>query len=407
MEISNRSELIPGARKLLKLAQRDRAEASRIMAELTIDEQVAAICEAPLSQRASILDLAPHPEQVIPGLPEAELCFLCKQVGVSDAAWLLSCATTAQINACLDLDAWRGLTPDRRSLDAWLASLAEAGEETLQRAAQSMDPELLSLYLRHHVYVELKPSGDEDWQPPEGGQTLEGQFYFIAREKNDDLAPLQRLLHTLFQKDYWLYFRMMQSVVEEFETETEEWALRWRTGRLEDLGFPSWDASMRIYGFMRRERMAEVPIDVDPLRLSEWALPVWISDLPAAKDASHSLFTAVAELDSDERQSFFYSFIALANAVAVADKRPLGDADTLPDTIEKAASVASLGLDHLASENALTGPEVLRRVSLERLFRVGVNLAPDGVRPSLEEDGDAEEEAADEAGDEASPTGSG
>jgi hypothetical protein len=396
MAILDRQNLIPGARELIKLARSDRSAAGKVMAELTLEEQVAAVCEAPLSLRASILDLAPHPEHVVPLLPEAELCFLCKYVGVSDAAWLLSLATTTQITACLDLDAWRGLSPDRNSLDAWLASLAEAGDETLARAAQSMDPEILALYLRYHVRVELKPSGDEDWQPPEGGQTLEGQFYFMARAEGDDLAPLMRLLHVLFQKDYWLYFRMMQSVTEELEPEIVEWALRWRTGRLEDLGFPSWDSSMRIYGFLRSNHLSDVPIEFEPLTLSEWALPVWISDLPAAADSNHSLFRAVTELDADERQAFFYAFIALANKVAVADRRPLGDADTLPDTIEKAASVTSVGLDHVASQNGLAPVEALRRASLERLFRVGVNLAPEGVRPSLS---DAEEDSSDEPGE--------
>jgi hypothetical protein len=74
----------------------------------------------------------------------------------------------------------------------------------------------------------------------------------------------------------------------------------------------------------------------------------------------------------------------------------LGDADTLPDTIEKAASVTSVGLDHVASQNGLAPVEALRRASLERLFRVGVNLAPEGVRPSLS---DAEEDSSDEPGE--------
>lgn len=380
------------ARHLLKLAQEDREAARSVMESMPLDQQVAAVCEAPLAMRTRLLDLCPAPEEVVPRIPEAELCFTCKAAGVSDSSWILAHATEDQLVACVDLDAWTGLAPDVRKLDGWMAALAEAGPDTLLRAAQAMDPEMLALYLRDHVTVALKPSGDEDWEPPDGGQTLEGQFYFVARREGDDLAALARLLQVLFERDYWLYFRMMQSVVEESRTEIEEWALRWRTGRLEDLGFPSWDRAMRIYGHLRPDRLAELPLEPGDIEHTRWQLPVWISDLPVAADSRHAVFRAAGRLDADGRAAFFYAFLTLANKVAVADRRDLGDADTLPDTIEKAAAVASRGLEHVASENGIELVDALRRVPVEHLFRIGVNLAPAGVRPppsDLDQEDDA------------------
>jgi len=366
---------------ILKLARENREEARAQMKTLGLDEQVAAVCEAPIAWRSRMLELCPHPESIVPLLPEAELCFTCKQVGVDDAAWLLNYASEDQIIACLDLDAWQGLSPDQNDLDRWLAALAEAGDPTLVRAARSMDTEMLALYLRDHIAVDLKPSGDNDWQPPEGGQTLDGQFYYIARRKNDDLAVLIRLLRVLFEHDYWLYFRILQSVEEEQQAELEEWALRWRMGRLEDLGFPSWDRSMQIYGYLRSDRLGELPKESRSIETSEWPLPVWITDLPSAADHRHSVFRAVAEFDDEERARFFYAFINLANQVAVADQSDLADADTLPGAIEKAARISSLGLEHLSMNNELDLSEVLRRVDLRHLFRVGVHLSPEGTRP--------------------------
>ena len=381
-----RNELVPRARELILLAQTE-AKAARIaMAELSPEEQVAAVCEAPLAMRMRILNLAESPEDLIPRIPEAELCFTCKVIGLDDASWLLSQATPEQIVACVDLDAWKGIMPDIGKLDGWIASIVEAGEETIFKAASSLDPEVLALYLRAHADVELKPSGDEDWQPPEGGQTLEGQFYVVARKKNDDLSALMRMIQVLFQKDYWLYFRLMHSVREESLTEVQEWALRWRSGRLEDLGFPTWDRAMRIYGILRPSQWADLPESTDAIETGNWELPIWIAELPASREGGHSLFRAVAELKDEERARFFFAFIALANQIAVADQKDLGDAETLPSTLEKAARVSSLGLDHIASENTLGAAEVLRRISPERLFRVGVNLEPDGVRPALTDD---------------------
>jgi hypothetical protein len=39
------------------------------------------------------------------------------------------------------------------------------------------------------------------------------------------------LLRTLFEEDYWTYFRLMQGALWELASDTEEWALRWRSGR--------------------------------------------------------------------------------------------------------------------------------------------------------------------------------
>ncbi len=384
---------LPDVRALLKLAREDRTAARTIVSDLTTEAQAAAVCEAPLAQRRALLDLVPEPEAVIPLLPEAELCFTCKAIGVDDAAWLLSHATEHQLVACVDLDAFEDLRPSPGRLDSWWASLAEAGPETMLRAARAIDPELIALYVRHHVRVDLKPAGtDNDWQPPDGGQTIDGQFYIVARDEKDDLAPLLAMLYTLFEHDYWLYFRMLQAAEHELVTDLEEWALRWRTGRLEDLGFPSWDESMRIYGFLRSDRFGDLPAEAAALDLERWAMPVWITDLPASAQAGSLLFRTVAELDGAERQGFFYAFIALANRVAVADRLELSDAETLPSTIEKAARVASGGLEEIARTTGLSAADVLRRVPLERLFRVGVNVSDTDERPAplttAEDDGD-------------------
>ena len=122
-------------------------------------------------------------------------------------------------------------------------------------------------------------------------------------------------------------------------------------------------------------------------------------ELPALANTLHTILVTAAELEANERRAFFYSFISLANKVAVADRCGLGEADTLPDTIEKAALVSSRGLEHIAMKAGLTLIETLRRVALERLFRVGVNLQPEGIRPSPAELDDEEEQHSENSGE--------
>jgi hypothetical protein len=190
----------------------------------------------------------------------------------------------------------------------------------------------------------------------------------------DDLEDVLALLETLFRHDYWFYHRLLQALGAELDTESEEWALRWRSARLQDLGFPPLADAKRIYSFVRKEQLAKLPPEPHALEVGEWPLPVWMPSLPVGSEAGHLLFRALAALPEPERRPLLYAFLALANRVAVADALPLGDAETLPAALEKAARVASLGLEHLARENGLDPVAVLRFATLERLFVVGANL---------------------------------
>ena len=367
-------------KQLLELARRDRAAAERAVGELSPDEQLALVCEAPLAARARILDLVPEPEKLVPRMPPAELCFTVKAIGLSDAAWLLEYATPEQTVAALDLDAWRGQELDTRAANEWLEALARTSPDARLRAVEALDTELLTLALRTRIGVVQRPDDAEGWDPPPGSRTLEGKFHFWALAEGDDLADVVALLETLFEGAYWDYFRLMLALQWELVSDSEEWALRWRTGRLEDLGFPTWDDAMRIYRYLEPERRSELPADEQPLDVAAWDLPVWIPQLPTLRGDGERLFRAIAALDDDERRASFYAFVALANRAAVADRLPLGDAESTPRAIAKTARLASAGLAHLADAHALDDAGVLRRVSLERLFRIGANLDPKGAK---------------------------
>jgi hypothetical protein len=368
------------ARRILDLARTDRDAARRALAEQPVEAQVELVCETPVARRAALLDLLAEPERVIPLLPEAELCFTVKAVGLESASWLLEHATSDQLVACLDLDAWQDDLPDRRNLDGWIGALLDAGEEPLLRGLGSLDPELLSLYLKGHLEVFLR-SGDDDWQPPAGADTLDGQFFFRALG-DGDIARIVGMLRTLFEHDYWSYFRLLQSVIWEVEPELEEWALRWRAGRLEDLGFPPWEEAMGIYRYLPPDQLAALPPDLTPLTpASRWQLPVWMPSLPASVDESALLFRSIGRLEEEERRTAFHALVALANKIAVADRMPLSDSESTPRAIAKAARFASAGLEFLAGEQGLDPVEILRRAPLDRLFRVGANLDPAAAKP--------------------------
>ena len=369
------------SRRLRKLIRGDRAAAGRSLSALPLDAQVGFVCDTPVEQRAAVLAALDAPEPVIAALPEAELCFTLKAIGLHDSGWILEHATPDQVVAAVDLDVWSGSELDLTALSEWIDAIATTDRPALLRAVLALDPELAVLFLQSRIHVVQKPTDDEGFEPPPGAQTLEGQFHLVAKRDDDDLSAVITVLRALFEDDYWVYFRLMQGVIWELESDATEWALRWRRGRLEDLGFPPWDDAMRIYRFIAPAQRATLDEASRPLDIAAWSLPIWMPSLPGAPDSRHRVLRAMAQLRDEERRTCFFAIIALANRVAVADKLPLSDAESTPRAIEKAARFASDGLAHIAEETGLADLEVLRRVSLERLFAVGANLDPASARP--------------------------
>src|SRR5262249_55227454 len=153
---------------------------------------------------------------------------------------------------------------DVATANEWLQAIARTSPEARVRALEALDTELLVIALRARIGAVQRPPDAEGWTPPASSQTLEGQFHYWALSDGDDLADVTEHLRALFEIACWSYFRVMQAIEWELGSDSEEWALRWRTGRLEDLGFPTWDDAMRVYRFLDPSARRELPAEAPP-----------------------------------------------------------------------------------------------------------------------------------------------
>jgi hypothetical protein len=365
--------------ELIALARRDPRAAEQALAALPIAAQVAVVCEAPLAERGRILGLMPDPEALIPELPPAELCFTIKAIGLADAAWVLEYVTPEQTVAALDLDAWRGNEIDLATANEWLEALARTSPESRVRALEALDAELLTLTLQARIGVVQKPDEKEGWTPPESSQTVEGQFYYWALADGDDLADVTDHLRALFEAAYWSYFRLMQAVQWELGSDSEEWALRWRTGRLEDLGFPTWDEAMRIYRFLDPARGARIAPEA-PAPLPSGRFPCGCRSCPRPAARAIACFAR-----SPSRRGRAPRELLRVRRTRQPDRggRPPAARRRRVDAHcdRKGGALRERGLAYLAAEHGLRDVELVRRVGLEQLFRVGANLDPESARP--------------------------
>jgi Family of unknown function (DUF6178) len=313
-----------------------------------------------------ILDVA-DPGALVRALPADELYFTIREIGLSDAAELVGLASAAQFKVFLDLEAWRqGRFESRRALP-WLRA-ARAGSLSDSKAAArwtrkrtELDRELVFLLLRESIEVhDLREDddppvdGERAWRTPDGGFIVD----FIV--DGTDYLAVRGLLDDLYQEDPFLAGRLLSAIRWELPSELEETALRWRSGRLADLGYPSLEEALSWYA-RPSGRQGEPP--GAPSRPPGFFL--------APLTAGSLLARAAARLEADDRAALELQLVGAGNAVLVADAIDPTDLEDVRSAVDGARAMVELGLEAVAGSDEDRAAEALASTPVKRLFQEG------------------------------------
>ena len=337
-------------------------------------EQLAiALQELPAADRIAFLEVADRLPEVVPCLPELTLTQTIRSVGMEEAGWLVEFASPEQRVAALDLDCWQDqrLSPSR--VFEWIDALIEAGTETLLAAFDELDPELWIVALQWmakfsipglgEAGVETDPWEDGDCEAAEGS-TDDGVVFYLASSPGHE-ERIRSILSTARTYKPSLYWDFVYGAILEPPRSCEEAAARWHKGRLNDLGFPDLERAMKVY--------KPLPVGSVPLVESLSAPPAEATRVPAVLSDS-SLGGALSQLPAERASEIQSRLYALANAIAVADRRPLTDAEALEDCLRKALEGVDCGLAALAEAHHRSLGEIADTTPTWDLFRVGVTL---------------------------------
>ncbi|MBW2279949.1 MAG: hypothetical protein JRG76_03720 [Deltaproteobacteria bacterium] len=373
---------------LLRLARSSRAAGRRALQRLSVGQQAEACRELRPEVRSEFLMLCDYPEQVVPLLPEAEVAISIRASGMSEAAWLLEIASPEQRVACTDVDCWDGWTLDRGRVVEWVDALIEAGRPTLLKALREWDPELWLLALGGMADVAVV--GKEE-DPPDGWMTQDGVVYWGAHS-DEDFARVREIAQASFAEDTARYWQLVYGLLFEQPPELEEYALKWHTARMGDLGFPDLEQAMEIY----RPLSAESAPLLDVPEEDEEAAVVPAAPLPRQLGGT-LLAEALEGLRGDRAAEVLGYVLGVANCVAVADGLRLSESESIPAATEKAVRGIDLGLRELAAARAMPVQDVLDRTRPADLFRIGVTLDDTLRRPPASERGEDAEAGVDES----------
>jgi len=328
-------------------------------------------------QRIDQLLEAPNSAELVQALPPVEYAVLLKAAPEMRAA-LLALGHPEQIRTVLDLDCWQKDTLQSGRVLEWLEELQRSGEESFQQTLRALDPELLLVALRQYVRVHAALSPEEDPDPVPYDEVLANELYRIEFVDADSLwnERIQRLLTVLRQVDFDFYHTLMQGSMWGMDSELEDMAYRWKSGRLQDEGFPDYYDALESY-YMREGEAPLASASMEPPGPPASAVETGVVPSYAWGVMPPNALVARAldgDFDPPTLERLCWEMVALCNRELVIDQVDFADAKAVRTSLRRVHAYLNVGLDALRSQEASHLSALLTTHALREICQVGVSL---------------------------------
>ena len=307
------------------------------------------------------------PAALVRALPGDELYLTIQEIGLGDAVELVQLATPEQFRTFLDLACWPGDRVEPRRALTWLRA-ARAGSLESPRAAarwkaklSALDGELLDLVLRSTLRVhDLQEDEDPHLESDRFLRTPENKFVIEFLVDGAEYMAVRGLVDDLYAEDPFRATRLLSAIRWELPSELEETALRWRTGRLADLGYPSRQEALSWFA---RPAARPSPPAGTPARPPGFYLE--------RLGTGSLLARAAARLAAGARQHLELELVTAANAVLVADAIDPGDLESVRSAVATGRAFVEMGLEDASGGDEARAVEVLATTAVKSLFQRG------------------------------------
>ena len=323
----------------------------------TLRRQLASL---PAKQRLDALIESRDARALVRSLPAEDLYFTIMEVGLADATELVQLASPEQFLTFVDLGGWKKDQVDLHQVLTWLRAARgdEAGD--FLRKLRKVDTEIFELLVREFTLIhDLEENPDVHvegvtLETPEGRYLVE-----FKGVEGPELAAMRSILNDIIAENPFEAVRFLEATRWEVPGELEESAYRFRTGRLQDLGFPGLEEAARLFS----------RVDTGPA-----PAPAAVAALVATRAQPDYLDAAFRALEDVERENLEGELRYLANATLVAEVEDPGDLDAIRRVGEMVRDYLLLGLEHLTGGDPARAAQVVRDTETRRVFQVGFSL---------------------------------
>jgi hypothetical protein len=350
---------LPDARDLLKM---DSAAAGQAMLAMTLEQQRARVLSlSPGRRRQDLVLLSERPEALTQSLPLEDFALTIKEIGGSDALALLEMSSNAQLTNLLDLDVWVGTDLDLGQVDHWLLLLMECGPERVLRWIDRTDFELIVLLFERWCLMVDREAIENLPDSVTDRVVSPDNYHFFLIKIGADLKRMRDLIDLLWAKDQNKLLAIIGNLGTTPPAELEELALRWRSGRLADRGWPDLEQALGIYHARN--------IDPDQAPAQKPAGIDQPPHYPLQQVFAGRLFPAgLAAVEGlEDRENLAGQVANLINRIIVADGLPAADPKSLDRAGKTLAGRLEIGLNQAGVQDVRQAAQALRSLPLIHL----------------------------------------
>jgi len=345
--------------------------------KLTLKEELSKVLASTPSERARTIIDSTYTQQILEQLPAQETYLIIKDSWGTDSQILLQYVPPEAISRFIDLDCWEKDTLSVDNVMEWLWELYNASFDTLDQALETIDLEVLVLLFQSYIEVVHVIPTDEHIPDlmDEGFESLDNNYFYRIIREDDRSSLVKEILSVLFTNHQDLYYSIMEGVMFEMRSSMEENSYEQRSLRLMEMGFPPPDEALSIYQHIKREKLLNQGIIEEKTPIINKHLHMLpMVYLERFSQGRGLLVSALAKAGQDTKDRFVYEMIYLANKIVMADFRPLNELSEIQHSMEKAASLTTLGLSVAMRDKGLPPETILGTMNAETLFSIGYNV---------------------------------
>ncbi len=337
----------------------------------------ARLSPAEVKQRVQDILAISDTATAVQALSPVEYAVLLKEAPESRAA-LLSVAHPEQNRMVFDLDCWNKQNLRGTRVLEWLDDLRESGLESFLDTLTALDNELLVAAFSQHVRVHAALPIEEEEEPRPYHEILSNELYRL--EFVDPDSPwnerIQRLLAFLRQADLDTYHSLMQGVMWGLQGELEEWAYRWKSGRLQDEGFPEYYEALEAYRIVDNVphyAPAHVEAPGRPANAEESGIvPSYAWSMTPTGSLLARALTGQFSINTVDR--LLWEMAGLCNRELVIDQVDFADTAAIKASLRRVHAYVNLGLDYLCGLHSQAPDSLLGEHPLRDICQAGITL---------------------------------
>lgn len=327
-----------------------------------------------LARRGERLLASTNLAEEVATLDPLEAYYIVREIGLDQSLPILLELNQEQMEACVDLDCWNRYDFTVDSLDEWLTAFSLAGPESLAEAFLSLGYVVQLLFLAKTVTVydpdtDLVPEQEKE-QGKLRAMTPDG-FYLLELKTEMALRihPFT-LLDAMYQYDLAATHQLLSEVRVDLSTQIEEEALRFRNGRMQDIGFVTPEEASVLFS-----RPVVQKLSPQPQKLRESA-SVHVPSVYAGPLKETTLLQQALSLITDREclSRIEREIVWTINSAIIAYGEKTKDTTQISDIAERVRDTICLGLEALLSKQnpdcLLEGAEAAAKASvlLEDLY---------------------------------------